>query len=33
MKEIWFAAKDKALVPAWIFTPQKMDANKRYPRS
>ncbi len=31
MKEVWFAARDKTLVPAWIFTPVKMDSGKRYP--
>ena len=31
MRGVWFAAKDKSLVPAWIFTPQKMDASRRHP--
>jgi hypothetical protein len=26
MKQVWIAARDKALVPAWIFTPVKMDS-------
>lgn len=31
MRQAWFAARDKTLVPAWIFTPVKMDGGKRYP--
>jgi len=31
MKLVWIAARDKALVPAWIFTPVKMDSAKRHP--
>jgi dipeptidyl aminopeptidase/acylaminoacyl peptidase len=31
MREVWFAARDKTLVPAQVFTPLKMDAGKRYP--
>ena len=31
MKMVWIGARDKSLVPAWIFTPLKMDAGKRYP--
>ena len=31
MRLVWFEARDKTLVPAWIFTPQKMDSAKRHP--
>ena len=31
MKEVWVEARDKTLVPAWVFTPRKMDSGKRYP--
>jgi dipeptidyl aminopeptidase/acylaminoacyl peptidase len=31
IKQVWIAARDKALVPAWVFTPVKMDSSKRYP--
>ena len=30
-RQVWFAARDKSLVPAWVFTPVKMDSGKRYP--
>ena len=30
-RQVWIAARDKALVPAWIFTPVKMDSAKKYP--
>jgi dipeptidyl aminopeptidase/acylaminoacyl peptidase len=31
MKMVWVGARDKALVPAWVFTPVKMDAGRKYP--
>jgi dipeptidyl aminopeptidase/acylaminoacyl peptidase len=31
MKKTWIEARDKTLVPAWVFTPLKMDSGKRYP--
>jgi dipeptidyl aminopeptidase/acylaminoacyl peptidase len=31
MRQVWFAARDKTLVPAQVFTPVKMDSGKRYP--
>ncbi len=30
-KQVWIAARDKALVPAWVFTPVKMDSARKYP--
>ena len=31
MRQVAFPARDKTLVPAWIFTPGKMDAARKYP--
>jgi dipeptidyl aminopeptidase/acylaminoacyl peptidase len=31
MKLVWLPAKDNTLVPAWIFTPAKMDSTRKYP--
>jgi len=31
MRQVWIAARDKALVPAWVFTPVKMDTARKYP--
>jgi dipeptidyl aminopeptidase/acylaminoacyl peptidase len=31
MKQVWIAARDKSLVPAWVFTPLKMDSARKYP--
>ena len=31
MRFVKFPARDKSLVPAWVFTPIRMDAGKRYP--
>ena len=31
MKLVWLPAKDNTLVPAWIFTPAKMDPARKYP--
>ena len=31
MKQVWFPARDRSTVPAWVFTPLKMDSGKRYP--
>jgi dipeptidyl aminopeptidase/acylaminoacyl peptidase len=31
MRQVWIAARDKKLVPSWVFTPVKMDQGKRYP--
>ena len=31
IRQVWFEARDKMLVPAHVFTPVKMDPNKRYP--
>ena len=31
MKQVWFPARDRSLVPSWVFTPVKLDPGKRYP--
>jgi dipeptidyl aminopeptidase/acylaminoacyl peptidase len=31
MKMVWVGARDRQLVPAWIFTPVKMDVGRKYP--
>ena len=31
MKLTWLPAKDRNLVPAWVFTPARMDAAQKYP--
>ena len=31
MKLTWLPAKDNSLVPAWMFTPGRMEPGKRYP--
>ncbi len=31
MKQVWIPARDNTLVPAWVFTPVKLDSGKRYP--
>jgi dipeptidyl aminopeptidase/acylaminoacyl peptidase len=31
MKQVWFPARDRSIVPAWVFTPLKMEPGKRHP--